>query len=79
MADCAAIKTRLDQAIAAYDRLQTGKSVLVVVDGFRSRIEYAKADQAQLYAYIQQLQVQYNQCVGGQPALVITRPLNFVF
>lgn len=78
MADCAAIKTKLDEALAAYHRLATGESVRVIVDTDGSRLEYNAANRSALYAYIQKLQTDYNACIG-QPAPIATRPLNFHF
>lgn len=78
MSDCAAIKTKLDAAISALDRLTTGGSVRVFVDSDGSRVEYNAANRQSLVSYIQLLQAQYNSCVNGRPA-VMTRPLNFVF
>lgn len=78
MADCSAIKARLDDALAAYDRLLTGRSVRLVWDSDRSRIEYTQADRGDLYAYIARLQIQYNACVGA-PVVALTKPINFVF
>lgn len=77
MADCAAIKARLDSALSAYDRLVTGGAIRVVQDSDGSRIEYTAANSARLYADIGLLQAQYDACTG-KPA-VVTRPLTFIF
>lgn len=78
MADCAAIKTKLDAAIDAYDRLVSGRSVRVVWDSDRSRIEYTSANLPSLNAYIQRLTVEYAACIG-QPIAAATKPIQFVF
>lgn len=78
MADCAAIKAKLDDALAAYDRLVSGQSVRVVWDSDRSRIEYTSANLPSLYAYIQRLTVEYAACLG-KPAVALTKPIQFVF
>lgn len=78
MADCTAIKTRLDQLIAARDRLQTGKQIVVIVDAFRSRVEYKPADLNQLYVDIALAQAQYDACVNGTP-VALTKPFQFFF
>lgn len=78
MADCAAIKAKLDAAQAAFDRLISGRAIRVVVDSDGSRIEYTSANQSKLYQYLQLLQAQYDACIGGtKPA--VTKPLQFVF
>jgi len=82
MPDCSAIQTRLDEAIAARDRLMTGSQVVVIVDAFRTRVEYRAADIASLNAYIQQLQAELNSClaaVSGTPVRPLTKPINFIF
>lgn len=76
--DCTALKTRLDQLIAARDRLLTGKQLVVVVDANRSRVEYTPAKSDELYAEIAKLQAQYNACIGGT-LTVLTRPLQYFF
>lgn len=76
--DCAAIKTRLDAAQAAFDRLSLGGAVRVVVDSDGSRVEYTAASRAELYKYIQLLTAQYAACIGGT-RVSVTRPTNFVF
>jgi hypothetical protein len=80
MADCTAIKNRLDSAITARDRLITGSQVVVISDAQRSRVEYRPADLSTLTAHIAQLQAEYNACVNpGQPVQALTRPIKFVF
>jgi hypothetical protein len=78
MADCAAIKTQLDAAQAAYNRLVTGAAARVVMDTDGSRIEYTAANRSSLYAYILTLTAQYNVCIHA-PRLVASRPVNFIF
>lgn len=78
MADCTAIKTKLDEAQAAYDRLVSGQSIRVIVDSDGSRIEYNAANRQALYAYIQDLTAQYATCLG-QPVAVALKPIQFVF
>lgn len=48
----------LDDALAAYHDLQTGKSARTVVDQNGERVEYTAANSAKLYAYIQTLKAQ---------------------
>jgi hypothetical protein len=78
MADCAEIKTRLDSARAAYDRLINGGAIRVVQDSDGSRVEYTAANSGKLYAYIALLEAQYAGCVAGTSP-VATRPLQFFF
>jgi len=78
MADCTALKTRLDQLISARDRLLTGRQIVVVVDANRSRVEYTPANSNSLYAEIAKLQAQYDACIGGVPT-VLTRPFQYFF
>lgn len=50
------IKELYDEAKAAYHSLQIGTMAKVVVDGQDgTRVEYASADEAALYNYIQEL------------------------
>lgn len=80
MADCSAIQTRLNQAIAARDRLIAGSQVVVIVDAFRSRVEYKPADLSTLTAEIQKLQAEYNACVNPPGTVTaLTRPVQFIF
>jgi hypothetical protein len=80
MADCSAIKARLDEAIDARARLVNGSQVVVIVDAFRSRVEYKPADLSTLTAEIQRLTAEYNACINpGQPVVALTRPLRFIF
>lgn len=76
--DCAAIKTQIDNLTAARTRLLSGQQVVVVVDAFRSRVEYKPADVDKLYTEIAKLQAQYDACISGNP-VVMTRPLQFIF
>lgn len=80
MPDCSAIKTRLDNAISARDRLITGQQIVVIVDAFRSRVEYSKSDLPNLTMEIQRLTAEYQACIGppGTPN-VLTRPIQFIF
>lgn len=79
MPDCAAIKTRLDNAIAARDRLIAGQQVVVIVDAFRSRVEYSPAQMPVLIAEIQRLTAEYQSCINPGTPTVLTRPLQFIF
>lgn len=78
MADCAAIKAKLDSALDAYTRLTQGGAIRVVQDSDGSRVEYTAANAGRLYANIALLQAQYDACIAGVPASV-TRPVNFLF
>lgn len=78
MASCSEIKTRLDEAQAAYDRLVRGELVVLVWDSDRSRVQYTAADRSALFAYIQRLTVEYAKC-AGQPVIALTKPIQFVF
>lgn len=76
---CEDIKARLDAALAARDRLIAGEAVVVIVDAFRSRVEYRPADIQTLTTQIARLQVEYNACINPGKPNVLTRPLRFVF
>jgi hypothetical protein len=80
MADpCADIKARLDAANRAYDRLVAGEQVVVIVDAFRSRVEYKPAELSQLTQQIAVLQAQYNACINPGKITALTRPVTFRF
>lgn len=79
MADCAAIKARLDSAIAARDRLVAGAQVVVIVDGARSRVEYTPAQMPMLTVEIQRLTAEYQLCINPGKPNVLTRPVQFIF
>lgn len=80
MADCSALQTRLNNAIAARDRLIGGAQVVTIVDQGRSRVEYKPADLNTLTAEIARLQAEYNACINpGGPVVAVTRPLTFTF
>ena len=82
---CEDIKQRLDDAIAAKHRLMTGAQVVVIVDAFRSRVEYRAADADKLTEYIQLTQAQYQACINANTNSVcplpnvLTRPVRFIF
>lgn len=77
---CEDLKKRLDDANAAYDRLVAGAQVVVIVDAFRSRVEYKPADLNLLTQQIVLLQVQYDKCLNpGRRAAPVTTPIQFVF
>lgn len=80
---CEDINQRLQDAIAAKDRLMTGAQVVVIVDAFRSRVEYRPADVDKLTQYIALLQVQYQECLNANSSCpqrnVLTRPTRFIF
>lgn len=78
MADCAAIKTQLDEALALYNRLIAGGGVRAIQDSDGSRIEYSVPNINRLYQRVAYLQAQYDACVNGGVAAV-TRPLTFIF
>lgn len=79
---CEDILQQLNDAIAARQRLITGASVAVIVDAFRSRVEYKQSDLPSLTAEVQRLQAEYNSCIACanhtrvQPS---TRPVRFIF
>lgn len=79
MPDCSAIKARLDNAVAARDRLIAGQQIVVIVDAFRSRVEYSKSDLPTLTAEIQRLSAEYQSCISPGRAVVLTRPIQFIF
>ena len=66
-----------DEAKSAYHSLLTGTLAQVIVDGQDgTRVEYAKADQARLYAYIQELAA----LLPVNPlAVSASRPAQFIF
>lgn len=76
---CEELKTRLDNAIAAHDRLVNGESVFVIVDAFRSRVEYTKANLGDLKQAIARLQVEYEKCINPGKRVFLTKPVQFVF
>ena len=76
---CAEIKTRLDAANRAYDRLVAGEQVVVIVDAQRSRVEYSPAKLSDLTQQIQVLQAQYDACVNPGKVTALTRPVTFRF
>ena len=76
---CEALKARLDNAIAAHDRLVNGESVFVIVDAFRSRVEYTKANLSDLKQAIARLQVEYDKCINPGKRIFLTRPIHFRF
>ena len=76
---CEDIKARLDNAIAARDRLATGSQVVVIVDAFRSRVEYRPVDIDKLTAYIQLVTAEYQACLNPCKRNVLTRPVQFRF
>lgn len=56
----------LDEANAAYHKLQTGTMARVVVDVDGSRVEFTPANKQWLYSYILQLQAKLGS-TGGTP------------
>jgi hypothetical protein len=76
---CADIKARLDAANRAYDRLVAGEQVVVIVDAFRSRVEYKPAELSQLTQQIAVLQAQYDACINPGKVTALTRPVTFRF
>jgi 4-hydroxy-L-threonine phosphate dehydrogenase PdxA len=79
MADCSAIKAQLDEANRAYDSISNGAQVVVIVDAFRSRVEYGRANMPELKVKIALLEAQYAACLAGKPRAVMTRPIQFWF
>lgn len=79
MANCSEIKSRLDNAIAARQRLIEGSAISVLMEG-GTRVEYRQADLGSLNASIAQLQAEYNVCISdGSRVTPVTRPINFYF
>ncbi len=76
---CEEIKARLDAAIAARTRLVSGAQVVVIVDAFRSRVEYTPMKLADLTAEIQKLTAEYNNCNNPGRTVALTRPVTFTF
>jgi hypothetical protein len=77
---CEDILANLNAAKNALQALQTGAQVVVIVDAFRSRVEYTPAKKPELIAYVAYLQAQYNACMNPNgPVIPITRPIRFVF
>ena len=76
---CEDIKARLDAALAAYDRLIRGEQVVIIVDAFRSRVEYKAADASELVAAIAVLRVTYDRCLNPLKTPVLTTPMRFSF
>lgn len=66
----------LDEANAAYHKLQTGTMARVIVDIDGSRVEFTPANKQALYSYILQLQAQLG-TAGGVPVNVA--PAQFYF
>lgn len=86
---CEDILQRLNDAIDARQRLMTGAQVVIIVDAFRSRVEYRPADSDKLAQYIGLLQTQYQACLNannpqldafGRPIPnTLTKPTQFIF
>jgi hypothetical protein len=72
----ATIQQQLDEAVAAYHKLQTGTMPRVVVDVDGSRVEFTAANASRLNAYILQLQGQIG-LTSGVPINVA--PASFYF
>jgi predicted regulator of Ras-like GTPase activity (Roadblock/LC7/MglB family) len=64
----------LDEASAAYHKLQTGTMARVIVDIDGSRVEFTPANKQALYSYILQLQSQV-----GTVVPVNVAPAQFYF
>lgn len=72
----ATTQQKLDDALAAYHKLQTGSMPRVVVDVDGSRIEFTTANTSRLNAYILQLQGELG-ATNGVPINVA--PASFYF
>lgn len=71
------LQQQLDDALAAYHNLQTGKSARVVVDGGDgSRVEYTAANRSELYSYIQSLKAQLPSATNPRYS---NGPASFIF
>lgn len=70
------IQARLLEAREAYHALQTGTMARVVVDQDNQRTEFAVANAAKLYAYIQSLE---SQLPGAPCGMIPGGPVGFVF
>jgi hypothetical protein len=86
--NCQAIANWIQQLEQARISLMSGQQVVVLVDAFRSRVEYNKGDLARLTQEIALKRAQYTACVRGclrRPGdprpdrVVMTRPLQFFF
>lgn len=74
----ATTQQKLDEARAAYHRLQLGLVARVVVDTDGSRVEFTAANRAELAAYIRKLEME----VAGEtgtPVQANYAPATFVF
>ena len=76
---CEEIKARLDAANAAYDRLARGEQVVIIVDAFRSRVEYKPSNLSELFSAIQLMQVEYDRCINPTQRPIATTPVRFSF
>lgn len=70
----------LKEARQAYHQLQMGTSARVVVDQNGERVEFTAANRANLYAYIQQLELLVGAgCGATTPDLSSFHPAGFIF
>lgn len=69
----------LDDALAGYHKLMTGTAARVVVDQNGERVEFAVANAAKLYAYIQTLQAKLAVELGTTSTPPANAPLQFFF
>jgi len=77
MATPAQLTALLADAQKAYHSLQTGVQARVVVEMDGTRVEFAPANSARLYSYIQTLQAQLN--IASATPLTGIGPATFVF
>jgi hypothetical protein len=53
--------------------------VVVIVDAFRSRVEYKPSNLQELTQQIAVLQTQYDACINPGKVMPLTRPIRFSF
>lgn len=77
--DCQLLRDRLGRAEQAYEDLQLGKSVRVLVDQNGERVEFTAANHNRLATYIQQLRGQLAAECGCAVPGAVAGPLRFLF
>ena len=68
-------QAQLDEARAAYHKLQLGQALVEIVDQNGEKVRFSPANQSKLYAYIQQMEMQL--CPRTKATSV--RPMGFIF
>jgi hypothetical protein len=77
--NCADIKARLEEKLAAYHLATSGGGIRSVQDSDTSRIEYQSPNAERLMRDIQLLQAMYTACLAGTAPAVMTKPINYLF